>query len=78
MSHYTQNPFDRTGAARLVAGRFLENVLLVTEKQATSIAIGWSDPVSGREVIRPSALLWCTISTVIDILLPPEENAAVI
>ena len=47
---YTQNPFDRTGAAPLPAEQFLENcVFFVPEKQPTSIAIGWSEHARGRE-----------------------------
>jgi hypothetical protein len=35
--------------ARLVAGKFLRKLcFFVTEKQPTSIAIWWSEPVSGR------------------------------
>ena len=36
----------------LLAEKFLENGLFVTEKHPTAIAIGWSEPVCGRE-LRP-------------------------
>jgi hypothetical protein len=40
----------------LPAEKFQENcVLFVTEKQPTSIAIGWNEPVSGRELHRWSS-----------------------
>src|ERR1700727_2215011 len=52
---YTQNPFDRTGAAPLPAEQFLENCdFFDTEKQPTSIAIGWRKPILGR-VLKSSA-----------------------
>jgi hypothetical protein len=48
---YTQKlPGNGTPAARLPAGKSRKTGLLVTEKQPTSIAIGWSEPVPGREL----------------------------
>jgi hypothetical protein len=45
-------PFKGTGAAGLVAGKFIENGLFVTKKQPTSIATGRSGSVPGRTRTR--------------------------
>jgi hypothetical protein len=52
---FTLTPGNGTGAARLPAGKFLENCAFVTEKRSTSIAIGWSVPVSGLELHPPKS-----------------------
>jgi hypothetical protein len=46
----TQNPLQRGWRCPAARREILETVLFVTEKQATSIANGWSAPVPVREL----------------------------
>ena len=46
---FTFPPAKELALPCLPVGKFLENCAFATEKQPTSIAIGWSEPVLGRE-----------------------------
>ena len=48
-------PGSGTAAVPLPAGKFLETVLFVTEKQPTSIELGWSARKPSIDVARVSA-----------------------
>jgi hypothetical protein len=51
-----KTPSKESGAALLLAGKSLENyAFFVTEKQPTSIATGWSEPVC-RAGIAPAGV----------------------